>query len=125
MEGELWGLLWALEKTRFWTLGCPDLILFTDHKPLVGLVRTVNLDLVGNPGLLRMLERMLRWRFSATHVPGEKNMIPDALSCYPWAELAELAVLGAEFLTEEEVQCHSRPREKEHDSGCTVLLSLD
>ena len=54
------GLLWALEKTRFWTLGCPDLMLFTDHKPLVGLVTTVNLDSVGNPRLLNMLRRMLR-----------------------------------------------------------------
>ena len=93
VEGELLGLLWALEKTRFWTLGCPD---FTDQKPLVGLVRTVNLDSVGNPRLLPMLERMLRWRFSVTHVPGKKNRIPDALSRYPWAELAALAVLGAE-----------------------------
>ena len=54
------GLLSALEKTRFWTLGYPDLMLFTDHKPIAGLVRTVNLDSMGNPRLLCMLERMLR-----------------------------------------------------------------
>ena len=49
VEGELLGLLWALEKTRFLTLGCTDLMLFNDHKPLVGLVKMVNLDSVGNP----------------------------------------------------------------------------
>ena len=36
VEGELFGLLWALKKSRFLTLGCPDLMLFTNHKPLVG-----------------------------------------------------------------------------------------
>ena len=97
------GLLWALEKTRFWTLGCPDLMLFTDHKPLVGLVRTVNLDSVGSPRLLPMLERMLRWRFSVTHIPGKKNRITDPLSRYIWAELAALALLVADFPTEKDI----------------------
>ena len=64
MEGELFGLLWALEKTKFRTLGCPDLKLFTDQKPLVGLMKMANLDSVKNPRLLCMMERMLRWSFS-------------------------------------------------------------
>ena len=46
---------------------------------------------------------MLQWRFSVTHVPGKKYRILDALSRYPWAELAALAALGAEFPTEEEI----------------------
>ena len=75
MEGELLGLLLALRKTRFWTLGCPDLMLFTDLKSLVGLVKMVHL----------------------ASVPGKMNRIPVALSIYPWAELTALAVLGAEF----------------------------
>ena len=77
------GLLLVLEQMRFCSFGCLDLMLFTDHKPLVGPVKTVILDSVGNPRLLRMLERMLRWRFSVTHVPGKKNRIPYALSRYP------------------------------------------
>ena len=61
------GLLWALEKTKFWALGCPDPMLFMGHKPFVGLVKRVNLE--GRPRLLCMPERVLRWRFSVTHVP--------------------------------------------------------
>ena len=80
VEGELLGLLLALEKTRFWTLRCPDLMLCTDHKPLTGLVKTV-----GNPRVLRMLERMLRWRFSPTYLLGMMNRFPDPLSIYSWA----------------------------------------
>ena len=38
VEGELMGFLCVLEKTRFWTLGSPDLMLLTDHMPLVGMV---------------------------------------------------------------------------------------
>ena len=85
---------------RFWTLGCPHLMIFTDHKPLAGLVKTVNQDLVGNPRLLPILERKLRWGFNVTHLKGRKSRIPDGLSRYFWAELAALAVLGAEFPTE-------------------------
>ena len=65
-----------------------------------------------------MLERMLCWRFSVTQVPGKKNRIPDALSRYPWAELAALAVLGAEFPTEEEIQ------EGEELEGAVVASAL-
>ena len=89
---------------RFPTLGCPDLVFSSDNKHLVGLVKTVNLDWVGNPRLLCMSERMLRWRFGVTHIQGKKNRIPDALSTYPWAKLVVFAVLGAEYPTKEEIK---------------------
>ena len=49
------------------------LYAFTDHKPLAGLLKTVNLYLVGTSRLLDMLEGMLRWRFSVTLTLGEKQ----------------------------------------------------
>ena len=38
IEGELLGVTWALEKTKHWTLRCHGLLVFTDHKPLLGLI---------------------------------------------------------------------------------------
>ena len=46
IKGELLGLAWALEKTRHWTLGCPWLLIFTDHKPLLGLLKQRDLEMV-------------------------------------------------------------------------------
>ena len=94
------------------TLGSPlcsgeDKVLdfgLSGPEALHGLVKLANLDLVGNPRLLCLLERMLRWKFSVTHFPGKKNRIPVALSRDPWDELAALVVLDAEFHTEEEIQ---------------------
>lgn len=35
VEGEALALVWALEDTKFSTLGCDNLIVITGHKPLV------------------------------------------------------------------------------------------
>ena len=63
-------------------------MLLMEYKPLVGMVKTANLDTVGNHYLLRMLESMLCWIFTVTHLPGKKDQIPIAMSWYPWEELA-------------------------------------
>ena len=59
IKGELLGVAWALEKTRHWTLGCPWLLIFTDHKPLLGLLKQRDLEMV-TPRLLRLMEKLLR-----------------------------------------------------------------
>ena len=58
-------------------------MLFTDHKPLVGLVKVADLVIPGNTKVLRMLQQMLRWRFSVTLVPGETKSLHDALLRFP------------------------------------------
>ena len=35
VEGEALAVAWVLENTKFFTLGCDNLIVTTDHKPLV------------------------------------------------------------------------------------------
>ena len=45
-------------------------MLFTDHKPLVGLVKTVNLDSVGNHRLLCMLDMVGKTPFFNTSPAG-------------------------------------------------------
>ena len=46
IKGELLGVTWALDKTKHWTLGYLGLRVFTDHKPLIGLVRQTDLETV-------------------------------------------------------------------------------
>merc|ERR1712055_1175101 len=39
VEGELCAVVWALERTKHFTMQNPQLILVTDHKPLIGLMK--------------------------------------------------------------------------------------
>ena len=44
IEGEALAVAWALEQTRYFTLGCEKLIVATDHKPLVGIFENKELS---------------------------------------------------------------------------------
>ena len=81
-EGEALGVVNALEKTRYFTLGCSRLIVGTDHKPLLGLFKTRSLDGIDTPRLRRLKERTFGWQFDIIHVPGRSHGGPDALSRY-------------------------------------------
>ena len=83
IEGELLALTWALEKTAYYTLGCPNLLDLVDHKPLLGLLTTRNLGHIENPRLLHLAERLLKWNFKLEHIAGALNHTPDALSRSP------------------------------------------
>ena len=41
VEGDLVVVGWALEETRLFTLGCSQLIIVTDHKPLIASSRVM------------------------------------------------------------------------------------
>ena len=83
VEGEALAVAWALEDSRYFTLGCRDLILTTDHKPLVKLLGDRALADVKNPRLFRLKQRTLMWRYQLVHVPGKDNHAADAASRYP------------------------------------------
>ena len=70
VEGELLGLTWALERTKFWTLGNKELFIFTDHKPLIGMLTNKDFDSISNPRLSCLLEQTMRWGFVINHIPG-------------------------------------------------------
>ena len=58
-------------------LGCPNLIVATDHKPLVPILTGRKLDLITNPRLLKLREKTLMYRFTAQHIPGPLNVAAD------------------------------------------------
>lgn len=86
VEGEALAVVHALEKARMFVLGCPDLTIATDHKPLVKLLGDRSLEQIHNPRLLNLKEKTLRYKFSIKHVPGGWHVGPDALSRFPTAE---------------------------------------
>jgi len=40
IEGEALAIVYALEQTRHFTMGCDNLVVVTDHKPLIRFLET-------------------------------------------------------------------------------------
>ena len=83
VEGEGLSVAWSLEHTKFFTQGHDNLVLVTDHKPLVKLFSDRTLDEITNPRLFSLKQRTLPWRFSIVHMPGKSNSFSDATSRNP------------------------------------------
>ena len=69
----------ALDKARFFVLGCSDLTIAVDHKPLLKLFGDRSL----NARLRNLKEKTLRYRFRMVHIPGMRHKAADAVSRYP------------------------------------------
>ena len=83
VEGEALAVVWALEDTRFFTSGCTDLHIQTDHRPLVKLFGDRTLDEIQNRRLINLKERSMWWQFDIHHVPGKLIPASDATSRSP------------------------------------------
>ena len=64
-------------------LGCPDLAVLVDHKPLLKIFGDRCLSDITNPRLFNLKEKTLRFGFETKHVPGAKNHVADSLSRHP------------------------------------------
>ena len=82
-EGEAAAVAWALKKSRLFTLGCPKLVVVTDHKPLLGIFNERELGSIKNPRIRRIKEHTLDYRFAIKHCPGKLHLGADALSRNP------------------------------------------
>ena len=85
VEGEALAIAWALDNTKFFTQGCNDLVVKTDHKPLVQLFQDRHLDQITNTRLFNLKQATLPWKFSVVHTPGKENQFADATSRNPSA----------------------------------------
>ena len=83
VEGEALAIAWGLENTRYFTQGCDQLIVVTDHKPLVKIFGDRTLDEISNTRLFRLKQRSLPWHFRVAYLPGNTNAAADAASRYP------------------------------------------
>ena len=55
VEGEALAVAEALHKLKYYVLGCPTLVVATDHKPLIGVFKSTLAD-ISNPRLLSIVE---------------------------------------------------------------------
>ena len=81
--------MYGLKKCRHFVLGCKDLIVITDHKPLLGVLNDRSLADNENRRLLLLKEKTLEFQFEIVHVPGRLNVGPDAMSRNPANVTAE------------------------------------
>ena len=81
IEKEALGITWASERFADYLIGL-EFHIETDHKPLVPLLSTKNLeDLPARVQRFRM--RMMRFTYSISHVPGKSLYTADTLSRAP------------------------------------------
>jgi len=83
VEGEALAVAWGLEQCKYFTLGCPDLLVITDHRPLIKILGDRTLDEITNTRLFRIKQRTLPWSFRIIHRPGKTNSAADATSRHP------------------------------------------
>ena len=83
VEGEALAVADTLDKARFFVLGCEDLIIAVDHKPLLKIFGNRSLEDISNARLRNLKEKTLRYRFTMIHVPGVRHKAADAMSRHP------------------------------------------
>ena len=82
-------MAWSLDHSKMFTLGCTDLVVSVDHKPLVGILNDRHLGNIDNPRLQNIKEHTLKWNFSIVHNPGKFHVRPDAVSRHPTAQYVD------------------------------------
>ena len=83
VEGEALAVADALDKTRYFVLGCDDLILAVDHKPLLKVLGDRSLEDIPNARLRNLIEKNLHYKFRLVHIPGAKYRAADGMSRHP------------------------------------------
>ena len=83
IEGEALAVADALDKARHFVLGCKNLTIAVNHRPLLKIFGDRSLDHISNTRLRNLKQRTLRYQFRMVHIPGAKNRAPDTLSRHP------------------------------------------
>lgn len=69
----------ALHKAKYFVLICPNLLVVTDHKSLLGLLARSFVD-IQNTRRLSLAEKTLWFKFKVVNMPGWLNNVPDYMS---------------------------------------------
>ncbi|XP_043192151.1 uncharacterized protein K02A2.6-like [Amphibalanus amphitrite] len=82
IEKELLAATWTCGKFHMFLSGLPEFRLELDHKPLIPLINSKNLE-DAPLRCQRMLMRLMHYNGTAVFVPGKEHCIPDYLSRNP------------------------------------------
>ncbi|KAK7096429.1 hypothetical protein V1264_005727 [Littorina saxatilis] len=88
VEKEALAATWACEKFSVYITGLADLTIETDHKPLLALLKTKNLDEL-TPRIQRFRMRLMRYLYKIVYTQGKNLITADALSRAPTQEPGE------------------------------------
>ena len=77
---------WACERFHGFVHGDPSLTVHTDHKPLIPLINTRDLNRV-QLRCQRLLMRLMKYNPAAVYIPGKQLVVADALSRAPDASV--------------------------------------
>lgn len=80
IEGEAAAIAWALQKCRMFVMGCHNLLVVTDHAPLLGILGDRDLSKIVNPRLFKIKQKTLLYRYNIQHCPGRWHRGSDAMS---------------------------------------------
>ncbi|XP_066955707.1 uncharacterized protein [Macrobrachium rosenbergii] len=98
VEGEALAVTWCLKKARLLLLGCPNLLIVTDHLLLVKLLGDRELKDILNPRLFRLKEKTLQYRFQRVKEAASKDPVYQLLA-------AKVAVNDWRLQKAQEVAC--------------------
>ncbi len=104
--------MWTSEKFYLYLCGLESYKLLTDHKPLVMLINSRDLDKTPLH-CQRLLIHLMKFIPVAEYVPGKNLMVPDVLSWHPETKMNDMGL-------HEDVQAYLDAIE-EHEKHKTVL----
>ena len=100
IEVEMLAVVWGCEKMSKYIHGLPEVIIETDHKPLIPIINNKPLHDM-SPRIQRLRMRLMKYQVHATHVRGKDLTDADALSRSPNEKPST-----ADQLAEEEIRAH-------------------
>ena len=84
--GQCLAISWSLNNACRFILGCKELIVVTDHKPLLGILNSTEIYSIPNPRLQSLKEKTLQYEFSIQYCPGKWQQGVVAVPLYPCSD---------------------------------------